>query len=487
MRALEARRVPHVYWKHAAGLQDALTQPRKDLDLLVAPETRAAAHEVLRDLGYRRMEGPFGAPRLPGVEHWLGLDPNILELDHVHLHEALYSGHPAWMEWRLPWVDHLLASSRPHPELGLRVLDPALDWVLLAVRAVLEPKHREGAVLQRATRTALDALAGESLASERARHAEGLLGSEAARIASAGRLEGEPWAAWDDTVRRGLAPSRRLSDAGVAVEWARGKGAGLRHALVRRVAPQRARHPAGLRRSGRGLVVAVIGADGAGKSTQVERLAVWLSSAVAVERAYLGRGDWVSSVQQGVAEAKWWLLERLTERRRPAPETDHHVPSPTQSDAESTASPTRFWVRTARQVSLLALADRKRRDLRHLRRLRDEGAVLVTDRFPHPTDRLLDGPALVARGSALGHGLARLERVVLARRAVEPDVVARLLVDPSVAHARKPDHRFGEIQAKAAAVRAAHYGGACMHDVDANAPPDDVQRALRRIVWEALA
>lgn len=484
LRTMCALELPCCYWKLSRHLRRAILDPSKDLDLLVGTSRWADAIAVLEAHGYRRMSAPPGA--LPGAEHWVGFDERRGVLDHVHLHRELHAGRPPVYEWRLAWEDHLLAHLVRHPELDAMVLEPALELVLLGVRAVIEPKHRDGDIVREATRRELERLGRNVDPAQVRAHASELLGPEVAtRLADRPRLDvPSEVAAFRGAVERALV--RRVPRAAATALWASHVAASLARGAARRVwkvePPRR-----GLRRAPHGFIVAVLGADGAGKTTLTQDLTTWLGEVLDVERLYLGRGDRISQAQQLVAEAKWLVLETFAGRRRPAVAKSVDDRG-TGERARSTSLKERA-LRVVRDTSYVALARRKRRDLARARRLRRDGVLVITDRYPHPTIRELDGPGIVVESHdpLWRRALAALERRELgAFVSAAPDLVLRLRIDPAVAHSRKPDHRLDDIMVKVDALERATFGSAKVVDIDASAPLDEVRASARRAIWEVL-
>ncbi|MCC6874319.1 MAG: hypothetical protein IT378_08470 [Sandaracinaceae bacterium] len=135
------------------------------------------------------------------------------------------------------------------------------------------------------------------------------------------------------------------------------------------------------------------------------------------------------------------------------------------------------------------MAQRKLRETERAARRRDEGVIVVTDRFPHPQERLLDGPGIVASPADpwWRRAAAVLEKRAFARSArVGPDLVIRLNVSAEVAHARKPDHRLTDIVHKAEALRRTQYASPHVVDLDADEPLELVLARIKRAVWSAL-
>ncbi len=233
-----------------------------------------------------------------------------------------------------------------------------------------------------------------------------------------------------------------------------------------------------------GLTVAVIGADGSGKSTLTEDLRRWLAWKISVRSFYLG------SKAPSAASRGSYLVFRAFRRAGT-------VVGPRLAE--------RFPLATGRDLALaghhLANArDRGRRE-RQGRRDAAAGRVVLYDRYPLTAFdprmdlRVLDGPKIAAFPRAARSPLLRLLAAAEERRYVRfrlPDHVVVLQVDPDVALARKPDHDRAAIEAKSAAAReaaaliAARLGAERVSTVDAAMPLGDVLRTTKARLWDVL-
>jgi thymidylate kinase len=228
-----------------------------------------------------------------------------------------------------------------------------------------------------------------------------------------------------------------------------------------------------------GLSIAFVGSDGSGKSTVTRELRLWLASALCTQQVYLGSGQGPSSL------LRWPLLlgHRLFSRRKPAS---------TAAGAGSSPAPRRGLRRLLRPVWALALAREKRLKLRCVWRARQQGVVVICDRYPQ--DEIMgfnDGPLLSAwseHGSRWQRTLARWERRPYEwARLHPPDLVVKLRVSPRVALARKPDMDVAEVTRRVAAVAALRFGRSVRTlVVDADAPIEQVLREVKAGVWREL-
>ena len=157
-----------------------------------------------------------------------------------------------------------------------------------------------------------------------------------------------------------------------------------------------------------GLVVAIIGSDGAGKSTLCRDLAEEWHDRGPVDWVYFGSGDGPSS----------WLRWPLVKLRRVlfGTATAGQAAGRPPKGPAFAAEPRRGSViAVARALWALTLASEKQAKLRSVRRARDRGHLIVCDRFPQAqVGGLMDGPLLHAwleRPRGARRRLARWRRV----------------------------------------------------------------------------
>ena len=172
-------------------------------------------------------------------------------------------------------------------------------------------------------------------------------------IRAAGRLLGE------------LAPcARRPRAADVGLKaWRRGAAVGRRLGGTR---PQRRRLVAG------GSVIALIGADGAGKSTAIAGLDDWLGRTFEITHAHLGRppASKTTFVLKNLALARGGV-RRLAGR-------------PNGEDVRI----------TERAVLVVANARDRMLTARRIRRAATDGGLVVSDRWPLPQLKTMDAPRI---------------------------------------------------------------------------------------------
>jgi thymidylate kinase len=219
-----------------------------------------------------------------------------------------------------------------------------------------------------------------------------------------------------------------------------------------------------------GPLIALVGSDGAGKSTVGEALLAWLRARGPAELCHLGK----QTGNIGRRIARWPLVGR-------------RVRGALDRKADTAKAPGGPGLATA--IALYLFSMRRVRRFRRMLRLRADGVAILTDRYPQ--DEVagpMDGPALgLTAASPLVRALAVRERRHYAwMSAHRPDLVVRLTVDLDTAVRRKPDHRASSLSIKIRDLARLTFGGARIVDIDARQPIDRVIDEAQRAIAAAL-
>jgi thymidylate kinase len=467
--ALAGDRVRYCHFKRTAFLHRSLTG-EKDLDLLIARADEDRFSAIMHRLGFKVARGADG--EVPGILHYYGYDPEAGRIVHVHAHYQLAAGDDLTMNYRIPLEEAFLGAALKDGEIF--VPPPELELILLVIRLALRHLTWD-AVLMRRARVPASSRAELAFLQERVsdevvdrlieqwlpfidprtfRDCRLALAPEAGKIAGI-RAGGRLVAALEPCARRA-----RAVDVSLKI-WRRGTEIGSR--LWSPPAPRK-QLVAG------GAIVAIVGADGAGKSTAVEELGARLGKTFAVTRAHLGKPpkSIVSRVLGNASRARSLLLRvlRLIGAR----------PAPARSTEDA--------------VLATALARDRYRAFRRIRRIATNGGLVICDRFPLRELTVMDGPRVQRlmdpnRWRRLTARLAARERGYY-RAITRPDVLIVLRVDPETAVARVPNERPDFVRARWQEVWAIDWNAASAHVIDAGEPRREVHSRLMALIWSEL-
>ena len=218
-------------------------------------------------------------------------------------------------------------------------------------------------------------------------------------------------------------------------------------------------------------LIAIVGSDGAGKSTVVASLLPWLRAYRPVAICHLGK----QSGSVGRAIARLPIIGKGADRKITSK----------ASGARDDAGPGAF---TALVIYLLSM--RRVRRFRRMLAIRRRGVAVLADRYPQiEVPGPMDGPGLFAAAptSAVARMLGKRERMYYDWMAgYRPDLVIRLNVDLATAVARKPDHRYTSLKTKVEAVPRLLFNGARIVDIDSTQPLAEVLEQAKRAISTAL-
>lgn len=466
-----------------------------DMDVLADRRQKEEVTGQLSAAGFKRFK-TAALMDYPAVDDYLAFDGPTGRLVHLHLHWQLIAGEPYLKGYHLPWEARLLAGRRLDTKCNVFVSEPEAELVLLLTRAVLKLRTRDrvrsllgkayfqGGLLreynwlrQRVDRDRVTKLAAE------------MLGERSADLIAAFLQQGEIGDGEILALRRAAIPTLRCYRTYGTVEARLYRWRREAHNLWGR-AVKRWRQPLTVYRRGPidgGVLIALLGVDGAGKSTLEDVLVKWLRWKMDVMPVYLGSGDGPRSLTRKMIERAASFVRRMKSRPADAELTDagegRSVPG-----ALARAS---FARRFLRCLLALTIARERERRLKQACRARGRGMIVITDRFPqNQFAGYGDGPLLgelIAASGLLG-SCARLERELYERMVrIQPDLAVKLILPPEVALERKSSTAAEIVRLKAAAVEQLEFGSQTrVVSIDATQSLEEVVRAAKKAVWDAL-
>lgn len=464
-RALREQDVAYCHFKSNAFLAESHSGDN-DLDLLVARADADRFAAILHGLGFKL--AVRAANPLPGVLDYYGWDADAGRMVHVHAHYQLIVGDDLTKNHRLPLDRPFLADAVPEGEL--RVPPRELELILLVVRLMLKHVIWDARV---ALKGAIPEAAYAELAflEERA-DAERLRGYLAAWLPGLDEATFRACRAAlapDAGARAGIAAGLRLTRA-LAPYARRPRAVEVPLKLERRgveIARHLANRPAKRKRLlAGGAVIALVGADGAGKTTAIETIEDWLGRTFDVTRVHLGRPP-----QSATRRAVTVLAQGRGALRR-------------------VAGRERRERSTQEAVMATALARDRHLTFRRARAVATNGGLVVCDRFPLPQLASMDAPRVrrssdPRRFQALVAVLERVEARYYAAIA-GPDLLIVLRVDPEVAVARKPEEDADFVRSRWAEIWSVDWDAVGARVVDAGMPRDEVLAEIKALIWSVI-
>lgn len=444
LKALDEHSITYCHWKSNEHLWEALNGDT-DLDILFDPAQRTELERVFGECGLKRFRST-PLMQYNAIEDFIGFDQKAAKIWHVHTHYRMTMGEKHLKGYTVtPWGITIL-NDRIRGEAGIWTSDPSEEFVLLLCRIALklrwrdvcktlgEDDEREIAWLREHISKDGVVLALDKMVDQSSKEIIlKLFDSNIIRKAQFIKLQ--------KSLRKELEPFTGFGRGSSWLSRTRRETFWLFGGVKRRLgwsnfSADRRVSPAG------GLVVAVLGSDGAGKTTTIEYIKKEFVKKIDTVSVYLGSGDGSSSLLRKPM--------KMIAKKVGGKGVGHAVEKEYQ-ESKHVSMKARLYS-LAKIIWSITLAFEKKRKLRQITKARNNGLLVLTDRYPQ-TDipGAGDGPLLhryCGQGGLLGSIACWEQQVYALFSKNPPDLAIKLVVPTEVAIERKPEMSFEEIERK---------------------------------------
>ncbi|RAP77487.1 hypothetical protein [Paenibacillus montanisoli] len=486
----EQKNITYCHWKSNEHVKEGLCGIT-DLDILVDHNQKQKVYELLVSCGYKFFVATFGI-KYQGIEDFIGLDESTGKIVHLHMHYQMTLGEKYLKGYCLPWDKVILETRKWDPENRIYISDPNVELILLLVRAALKwslrnrvssalgKKYFRGDfkreylwLLERIEKSKFDSYCRQ------------LLGMDENQLYS--KLVGETFVMHEfmkfrRLVLKRLAPYKTYRRT-AAIFWKSVRELSFTFSVFRKKylkmdVPVRRTLPTG------GILVAMIGSDGSGKSTVVKKVVEQFSWKIDATHVYFGSGGGKSSLLRYPLKVARGLFLKA-----PGSKQGGNSSVRTAAKAPSTNKSSLFY-QAAKLFWALTLWREKKQKLRSAWKNRQSGMVVITDRYPQTQVKgINDGPLLSQwlnhRNKWLRSFASKELKAYQSAEGRAPDLVIRLNVTPEIAASRKNDMTFEEFTKKIEVVRSLEFKTKVV-EVDATKPLNEVLLEVKKAIWAQI-
>lgn len=484
-QALNDQGIRHCHWKSNWNLDQSM-RGLTDLDLLVDRSQALRFRGILCQQDFKQvLSEPF--KQHPAMEDYLGFDRDSGRFVHLHVHYQLILGEQFVKNYHLPLEQAFLDSSDSYG--GIKLPPPELETIVLVIRALLKYRDRDfikdilsagrrglPADILKEFEYLLNQTTLESISSTLESQVDFVscdIVLEFLAIIKAKRRPAFALYRLRRSLLNELRPYQRYSRWRAVIRY-------FRVGLAPRCLLSFGRSSSSKKKTmmSGGLTIAVVGADGAGKSTVVRELRNWLSWRLTVRTYYMGSQD-----PSTMTKAIGWG-SRVT---------GYAYRACCVFMGERNARFLSGLSRLFRSLHLIAIGmDRHNRYIAG-RRNASQGSLVICDRYPLEAARMgsrfMDGPRIASTHpremGQLATALSQAEESIY-RRIRPPDHLVILHVSPHVSAQRKPDDAQEMLESKCQALKRIEGKGLHVTDIDANQPLDQVLLQVKSAVWDLL-
>ena len=475
-KKLETEGITYCHWKSNAML-DRSASGENDLDLLVGRADAQRFTRILYQLGFKEAQ-PVPQWRYPGILHFYNYDARFDKLVHVHAHYQLVLGHQLLKNYHLSIEAPFLAFA---VQDGLfKVPLPELEFIVFVIRMVLKrplfdlKRHNPLSVSASQELQYLQSQASQEQIHTMLATCFPYVNSQLFNDCVCSLQPNcSRWTRMKTNrrLRHALRACRRYSWVMSATlkAWHRFAGA-FRVRFLKLSTRKRLVHG--------GVLIAIVGGDGAGKSTAVHAVSRWLAKSFDTMPVHMGKPprSWLTFVIDGIIR-----FSRLRDKLFGGKRNSHGF----------VGSGPRRRIGPFQSLRCICTARDRYRASVKMRRFTSNGGIAICDRYPLPQVKRMDGPRLghleekAQSPSRFIQFLARMEKRYY-RQISAPDFLIVLRVPPDIAVGRKVEEDAESVRKRSQEIWELDWQQTNAHVVDASRSQAKVLSELKSLIWSKL-
>lgn len=481
INAFEEKGIRYCHWKSNEHLEEALNGDT-DLDVLFDPTQRVKLEMVLDSCGMKRFRST-PLMQYNAIEDFIGFDKETAKIWHLHTHYRMTLGEKHLKGYTVnPW-GKLILDNRRKDELGIYCSAEEDELIMLLVRIAMKIRWRDFGrrigkddrkemawLIERSDKEAICNRAKQFVCEKAAKEIIRLVnGKELTKKSQLNKL------------RKLLLKELKLYTgySSIGSRWMRHKrelfwliGGVKRRMGINSFVANRRVSPNG------GNVIAFLGCDGAGKSTTLAFIKKELNKKLDICTIYFGSGDGNSSLLRKPM--------KLVAKKVGGKGVGHAVEKE-YTEKTKVSLKSRLYS-LAKIIWAVTLANEKKTKIRQQTKARNNGLIVLTDRYPQALYAgCSDGPLLSKyEGKGLFGKISAWEHRVYESAAMNPpDLTVKLIVPTEVAIERKPEMTAEEIDTKKSIVMGLKLSDSTLV-VDTSRPFEETRAEIMEAIWKII-
>jgi thymidylate kinase len=476
-QTLENEGINYCHWKSNNAL-DRSANGENDLDLLVGRKDIQKFTEILFRLGFKQAKTPL-EQQMPSVLDYYGYDADADKLVHVHAHYQLIIGHDRTKNYHLP-IEKPFLESVTQGEL-FRTPSVEFEFIVFVIRMILKYSTWDAIItrqgdLPSSAKDELVYLQKQVNWMQIYNHLQQYLPYINAQLFNNCLESLQPnYPIWEriqlgHQIQKQLqVHARRIHILDVYLKLSRQISRALGRRIMKKLPKKRFVNG--------GVMIALVGGDGAGKSTAIDQLYSWLSKDFDTIKVHLGKPPWslTTITIRGLLKIGR-LIESLFNKQ-----SDLASGKETNNENTPEYSPLLWEVCAARD---------RYRSYGRAKRFATNGGIVICDRFPLPEIKLMDGPQIERRVDIIDMNrftkfLIKLEQHWYQYISL-PELVIVLKLDPEIAVERKTTEPESHVRPRSTEIWELDWQQTPALIIDASRSKEEVIDEIKSLVWSIL-